>query len=758
MQDEDIIKSISSWISEEGSKLLAIEEVNQGYSLFGENFSPNKLKNLDGELLIDTIFHIGNKKGLNYWLEFKNDDEFKTNSYGGIAGGSSFKYVMFKRNSDKRWVTGNPQNPTILSIEEAIDLGRKLRDALVSGAKLIHNLPDNASLEDYIDLQNRLEEVLINNMFSLGWVHKYYHMLYPNKIDAFHSVKWQRHALISSNIKPILEDKLYLLSGQLMEIISQTKLATCHVMRAMVDLFGQPLNYYRIGTGDNGNSYWEDMKSNSYVAIGWSELGDLENYNQNKNMRNDISNKLIELYSYKNNTASTKAGEIVRFYNNVEMGDIVVAVLGEKVYGIGQVSGGYEYVGDRPYAHCKSVDWLRIFKEPIKLPKPSAGKLTSCFPYRDIENIMEIERLVREEVDEEQVSHKESISLLPLTGFAAEMESVLSRKNQIILYGPPGTGKTYNAEKVCLELSSRNIYKKSYDKISDAEKVSIIGDGKNSGTVRTCCFHPSYGYEDFIEGIKPSSVNGQMIFEPEDGIFKKLCINASEEPSKKFYLIIDEINRGDISRIFGELIMLIEKGKRGKSLILPLSKKTFYVPENVYIVGTMNTADRSIALLDIALRRRFGFLELMPEYNFFKGIVFDGLPLDEWLNGLNKRICENLGNDARNLQIGHSYFLEREKAITDSEKFKRIIKEDIIPLIEEYCYGDYSLMVKILGDEIIDVKNQLVRYELFSISDTPSFINALLAPCPELRAATESESSDVEVLDEDNINGDEDES
>ncbi|MGJ0848572.1 AAA family ATPase [Tissierella praeacuta] len=758
MKNEKLLKSISSWADKEYNKLLPIDQVNQGYTLFVDKFSPNRLKNLDGELLIDTIFHIGNKNGLTYWLEFKNDDEFKTITYGSIAGGSSFKYVMFKRNLDNKWVTGNPQNPTILSTEDAIDLGRKLRDSLVAGAKLIENLPEDPSIDDYIDLQNKLEEVLINNMFGLGWVHKYYHMLYPNKIDAFHTVKWQKHALISSNIKPMKEDKLYLLSGQLMKIIKQTKLPTCYAMRAMVELFGQPINYYRIGTGDNGNSYWEDMKSNSYVAIGWSELDDLENYAQNNNMRSDISKKLIELYGYKNNTASTKAGEIVRFYNNIEIGDIVVAVLGEKVYGIGQVSGGYEYVEDRPYAHCKSVDWLRIFEDPIKLPKPSAGKLTSCFPYKDIENIMEIERLIGEEIDEKQDSHKEGISLLPLTGFAAEMEGVLSRKKQIILYGPPGTGKTYNADKGCLELSSRNIYKKSYDKLSDTEKEAIIGDGRNSGTVRICCFHPSYGYEDFIEGIKANSVNGQIAFELEDGIFKNLCIDAAKEPNKKFFLIIDEINRGDISRIFGELIMLIEKGKRGKSLVLPLSKKLFYVPENVYIVGTMNTADRSIAFLDIALRRRFGFLELIPEYSFFKGIVFDGLPLDEWLKGLNKRICENLGKDARNLQIGHSYFLENEKSITGSEKFKRIIKEDIIPLIEEYCYGDYSLMAKILGDGIVDVKNQLVRYELFSAANTSNLINALLYPCPELLAATESDSNDIQVLDEENIDGDDNES
>lgn len=757
MEGEEVIKSIVDWVAKEDNNLLPIDEINHGYSLFIDKFSPSKLESLDGELLIDTIFHIGNKQGLTYWLEFKNDDEFKTNTYGSIAGGSSFKYVMFKRNSDNKWVTGNPQNPTILSTEEAVQLGRGLRDALVAGAKLIDKLSDNASDEDYIDLQNKLEEVLINNMFSLGWVHKYYHMLYPNKIDAFHSIKWQKHALICSSIKPALEDKLYLLSGQIMGIVKKIELPTCYVMRGMVEIFGQPLNYYRLGTGDKDSNYWEDMKSNSYVAIGWSELGNLEDYTHSKNMRNDICNKLIELYAYKNNTASTKAGEIVRFYNNVEIGDIVVAVLGESVCGIGQVSSGYEYIEDRPYAHCKNVEWIRIFNEPIKLPKPSAGKLTSCFPYRDIENIMEIERLMREEDIEEKIYNKEATPLLPLTGIVSEIEGVLSRKKQIILYGPPGTGKTYNAERACLELSSRNIYRKSYDKLSDVEKRTLLGDGRNSGTVRICCFHPSYGYEDFIEGIKPNSINGQMIFEPEDGIFKKLCIDASKEPGKKFFLIIDEINRGDISRIFGELIMLIEAGKRGKNIMLPLSKELFCVPVNVYIVGTMNTADRSIALLDLALRRRFGFLELMPEYSFFKDIVFDGLPLDEWLKGLNKRICENLGKDARNLQIGHSYFLERENSIEDSEKFKRIIKEDIIPLIEEYCYGDYSLMAKILGDGIIDVKKQLVRYELFSAADASNLINALLYPCPELLADTESDSNDIEVLDEENINGDDNE-
>ncbi|WP_202905693.1 McrB family protein [Clostridium botulinum] len=262
-----------------------------------------------------------------------------------------------------------------------------------------------------------------------------------------------------------------------------------------------------------------------------------------------------------------------------------------------------------------------------------------------------------------------------------------------------------------------------------------------------------------MEGIKPRVFNNQTIFEPRDGIFKSICSDATKEPNKKFYLIIDEINRGDISRIFGELIMLIEAGKRGKEIILPLSNTSFNVPDNVYIVGTMNTADRSIALLDVALRRRFGFIELMTDYNLLNNVVFENLPLAGWLKELNTRICENIGKDARNLQIGHSYFLEKEKAITDHEKFKRIIKEDIIPLIEEYCYGDYNLISKILGEGIVDLKNQAIRFELFSSSDISNLITALLSPCPTLRVGTQTtEGDDVEEdndAEDDNNSGEE---
>jgi len=204
--------------------------------------------------------------------------------------------------------------------------------------------------------------------------------------------------------------------------------------------------------------------------------------------------------------------------------------------------------------------------------------------------------------------------------------------------------------------------------------------------VRMCSFHPAYGYEDFLEGFRPEPVNGQMHFVLRSGIFKTLCKNAEAMPNQRFYLIIDEINRGDIPRIFGELLTVLEKDKRGKMVLLPLTGTPFQVPSNVYLIGTMNTADCSIALLDTALRRRFGFIELMPDPGLLADAVIEGIPLGPWLKSLNERICTNVGRDARNLQIGHAYLLENGQPIGDFATFARVFQEDILPLLEEYCY------------------------------------------------------------------------
>jgi 5-methylcytosine-specific restriction protein B len=230
-----------------------------------------------------------------------------------------------------------------------------------------------------------------------------------------------------------------------------------------------------------------------------------------------------------------------------------------------------------------------------------------------------------------------------------------------------------------------------------------------------------------------------LVFTQRDGIFKKLCRDAAGS-DRKFILLIDEINRGDIPRIFGELLTLLEKNKRGQEVILPLSGEKFSVPPNVFVIGTMNTADRSIALLDTALRRRFGFVELMPDSSTLSGAIAGGeIPLGQWLDALNSRIREHIGKDARNLQIGHAYLLDDNGIpVTDFVKFSRIIAEDIIPLLEEYCYEDFGALTQILGEAMVDESRQRVREELFTPTRRQDLIQALLAPTPDLSTSQEA--------------------
>jgi len=356
-----------------------------------------------------------------------------------------------------------------------------------------------------------------------------------------------------------------------------------------------------------------------------------------------------------------------------------------------------------------------------------------------------------------QGDKKPDVELEPaiLPEIIQNIQSVLERKGQLILYGPPGTGKTYWAERAAREMASLDRYGKSFDQLSEGERSALIDGSDASGAVRICCFHPAYGYEDFLEGYRPEEADGKMSFALRDGIFKRLCKDASANPDAKFYLIIDEINRGDIPRIFGELMTVLEKNKRGKPIILPVSGEQMRVPENVRVIGTMNTADRSIALLDTALRRRFGFIEMMPDASVLGESVVGGVHLGEWLSGLNRRICDCVGRDARNRQIGHSYLMEDGKPISNLSSFSRVFQDEIIPLLEEYCYEDYSTMEKILGGDVVDVQRQMIRDEIFGGSLDGEFVQAMSkiskdrsSFCPSMMAGSEASEDSMSDSDD----------
>lgn len=299
----------------------------------------------------------------------------------------------------------------------------------------------------------------------------------------------------------------------------------------------------------------------------------------------------------------------------------------------------------------------------------------------------------------------------------------------MILYGPPGTGKTYitatYAVLICGWYTLDTLKNMNHSKI-----MEIYHELEQEGRIGFTTFHQSYGYEDFIEGIRPvldkektdaqnqseeqkSEKSGNLEYTMEPGVFKAFCEKA-EKSKKPYVFIIDEINRGNISRIFGELITLIEESKRKgeadeRSVILPYSGLPFSVPSNVYIIGTMNTADRSIALLDTALRRRFSFVEMMPDTEVLKDIKIEvpempdtvdkkagksTIDIQKLLKIINQRI-EVLYD--REHTIGHAYFCGLKKTAT-LDGLKNVFKKSVLPLLQEYFFDDYEKIAMVLGD------------------------------------------------------------
>lgn len=247
--------------------------------------------------------------------------------------------------------------------------------------------------------------------------------------------------------------------------------------------------------------------------------------------------------------------------------------------------------------------------------------------------------------------------------------------------------------------------------------------GGNVGCLTRVTFHPSYTYEDFIEGFRPyEQTGGGLALRLEDGIFKRVCLAAQQPPELSYLILIDELNRGNVAKILGELLTLLERDKRGMTVVLPQSKESFAIPPKVYLLGTMNTADRSIKLLDAALRRRFAFIELMPDLEQFRGATVGELALDEFLEELNRRIARLEG---REKQIGHAYLLVDGEPVSEPEEFARCFREEILPLLQEYCYDDFKTLAGFIGSGLVDEDAQSLDHE--KLQDAELLITELAA-------------------------------
>lgn len=279
-----------------------------------------------------------------------------------------------------------------------------------------------------------------------------------------------------------------------------------------------------------------------------------------------------------------------------------------------------------------------------------------------------------------------------------------------ILYGPPGTGKTYATVEKALEIFVQAGLRNSGN--TRQEQLRCFNNLVQDGHIRFVTFHQSFCYEDFVEGIRAVTDNdGKISYEVKDGIFKELCTEArgtaGEAVSLPYVLIIDEINRGNVSRIFGELITLLEDSHRASldkdsyqrdtvTVRLPYSRDFFSVPENIYIIGTMNTADQSLTGLDVALRRRFAFTEMPPRPELLQSRRLEGttVTLGDLLDCLNQRIAALLDKEHC---LGHAYFMGLGDSVSVAE-LSDVFKKHIVPLLEEYFFADWEKIQWVLND------------------------------------------------------------
>ncbi|HRI70559.1 MAG TPA: AAA family ATPase [Polyangium sp.] len=691
------------------------------YETFAAKFGPAALRRLDGVELLEGLHLTNNKDSLVYWLEFKKDDEMPA-IFGSIAGGSALKFGLYRRNETGKWMTGTAANQVELSVDAAIAMARRNRDQLIGAATVLERFKTGGG-DDYETLQKDVIAAA-PDLADWAWGHKYLSLLFPDLLDDYHSPIHQRFHLIKLLQMPPVTEGRYVAAKPYVSIAAELGMPINHLTSLLNQRDGSPHAYYRIGTSASSpRDQWPPMHDGNFVAIGWPKLKDLSVIEANQSGKERLRELLNKHYPKEVHAQGRSVQQIFKFAKTINVGDIVVAADGATVLGIGRIKGDYQYAPGVEFCHRRAVDWLSL--DEWRMPERE-GVLLTVHLLTKPKVLIEVERRIRQGVTiQGPIQNNNSVPAPPLEGIPARIEEGLSRKGQVILYGPPGTGKTYYAMRTARELAARSWFGRTYQDLTDAQVESL------APAIVTCTFHPAYGYEDFLEGFRPVERQGALGFERRDGICKKICDDARTS-GKPHYLIIDEINRGDIPRIFGELLTLLEDTKRGTEVTLPLSGKPFSVPKNVFVIGTMNTADRSIALLDAALRRRFGFIEFMPDTAVLGNAVIKGLPLGQWLAALNGRILKHVKRDARNLQIGHTYLMHKDTAISDVRRLVQAVRDDLILLLEEYCYEDYDALEKILGLHFIQREKRRIDESLFLPGREDDLVKALLAPTPDL--------------------------